>query len=165
MSSSNQRPANRGFRSVLRCAISHYRQVPWLSAPEPPASSGAVERLNPSDRARDHRRCREDHRDVAVGVPDARRTDLYRARDREDVACAVGNSSTCRPRWRARNEHLPGSKLLPQVGPVVGAPRNLSPRPLTFAPGPRRAGHRHPLRAPSDTVIFRLLSGWGAKRR
>ena len=27
------------------------------------------------------------------------------------------------------------------------------PRPLTFAPGPRRAGHRHPLRAPSDTVI------------
>ena len=26
MSSSNQRPANRGFRSVLRCAISHYRQ-------------------------------------------------------------------------------------------------------------------------------------------
>ena len=28
MSSSNQRPANRGFRSVLRCAISHYRQVP-----------------------------------------------------------------------------------------------------------------------------------------
>ena len=36
MSSSNQRPANRGFRSVLRCAISHYRQVPSLSAPEPP---------------------------------------------------------------------------------------------------------------------------------
>ena len=35
MSSSNQRPANRGFRSVLRCAISHYRQFPWLSAPEP----------------------------------------------------------------------------------------------------------------------------------
>ena len=28
MSSSNQRPANRGFRSVLRCAISHYRQSP-----------------------------------------------------------------------------------------------------------------------------------------
>ena len=28
MSSSNQRPANRGFRSVLRCAISHYRQFP-----------------------------------------------------------------------------------------------------------------------------------------
>ena len=26
MSSSNQRPAKRGFRSVLRCAISHYRQ-------------------------------------------------------------------------------------------------------------------------------------------
>ena len=35
MSPSNQRPANRGFRSVLRCAISHYRQVPSLSAPEP----------------------------------------------------------------------------------------------------------------------------------
>ena len=35
MSSSNQRPANRGFRSVLRCAITHYRQFPWLSAPEP----------------------------------------------------------------------------------------------------------------------------------
>ena len=35
MSSSNQRPANRGFRSVLRCAISHYRQSPSLSAPEP----------------------------------------------------------------------------------------------------------------------------------
>ena len=35
MSSSNQRPANRGFRSVLRCAISHYPQVPSLSAPEP----------------------------------------------------------------------------------------------------------------------------------
>ena len=35
MSSSNQRPANRGFRSVLRYAISHYRQVPSLSAPEP----------------------------------------------------------------------------------------------------------------------------------
>ena len=35
MSSSNQRPANRGFRSVLRCAITHYRQSPWLSAPEP----------------------------------------------------------------------------------------------------------------------------------
>ena len=35
MSSSNQRPANRGFRSVLRCAITHYRQAPWLSAPEP----------------------------------------------------------------------------------------------------------------------------------
>ena len=33
MSSSNQRPANRGFRSVLRCAISHYRQSPSLSAP------------------------------------------------------------------------------------------------------------------------------------
>ena len=28
MSSSNQRPANRGFRSVLRCAITHYRQSP-----------------------------------------------------------------------------------------------------------------------------------------
>ena len=35
MSSSNQRPAKRGFRSVFRCAISHYRQFPWLSAPEP----------------------------------------------------------------------------------------------------------------------------------
>ena len=35
MSSSNQRPANRGFRSVLRCAISHYRQSSCLSAPEP----------------------------------------------------------------------------------------------------------------------------------
>ena len=35
MSSSNQRPANRGFRSVFRCAISYYRQVPSLSAPEP----------------------------------------------------------------------------------------------------------------------------------
>ena len=33
MSSSNQRPANRGFRSVLRCTISHYRQIPSLSAP------------------------------------------------------------------------------------------------------------------------------------
>ena len=36
MSSSNQRPANRGFRSVLRCALSHFRQFPCLSAPEPP---------------------------------------------------------------------------------------------------------------------------------
>ena len=36
MSSSNQRPANRGFRSVLQCALSHYRQFPWLSAPESP---------------------------------------------------------------------------------------------------------------------------------
>ena len=35
MSSSNQRSANRGCRSVLRCALSHYRQFPWLSAPEP----------------------------------------------------------------------------------------------------------------------------------
>ena len=35
MSSSNQRPANGGFRSVFRCAISHYRQVPSLSVPEP----------------------------------------------------------------------------------------------------------------------------------
>ena len=35
MSSSNPRPANRGFRSVLRCAITDYRQVPSLSAPEP----------------------------------------------------------------------------------------------------------------------------------
>ena len=35
MSSSNQGLANRGFRSLLRCAISHYRQVPSLSAPEP----------------------------------------------------------------------------------------------------------------------------------
>ena len=35
MSSSNQRPANRGFRSVLRCALSHDRQFPWLFAPEP----------------------------------------------------------------------------------------------------------------------------------
>ena len=35
MSSSNQRPANRGFRSVFRCAIFYYRQFPWLSAPEP----------------------------------------------------------------------------------------------------------------------------------
>ena len=35
MSSSNQRPANRGFRSVFRCALSHYRPVPYLSAPEP----------------------------------------------------------------------------------------------------------------------------------
>ena len=40
MSSSNQRPANRGFRSVLRCAISHYRQSPSLSAPEP--AEGAI---------------------------------------------------------------------------------------------------------------------------
>ena len=38
MSSSNQRPANRGFRSVFRCAISHYRQSSCLSAPEPPPS-------------------------------------------------------------------------------------------------------------------------------
>ena len=35
MSSSNQRPANMGFRSVLRCAITHYHQFPSLSAPEP----------------------------------------------------------------------------------------------------------------------------------
>ena len=35
MSSSDQRPENRGFRSVFRCAISHYRQLPGLSAPEP----------------------------------------------------------------------------------------------------------------------------------
>ena len=35
MSSSNQRPANKGFRSLLRCAISHYRPVPSRSAPEP----------------------------------------------------------------------------------------------------------------------------------
>ena len=35
MSSSNQRPENRGFRSVLRCAIIHYCQVSSLSAPEP----------------------------------------------------------------------------------------------------------------------------------
>ena len=35
MSPSNQRPANRGFRSVLRCAISHYHHVPSLSAREP----------------------------------------------------------------------------------------------------------------------------------
>ena len=41
MSSSNQRPANRGFRSVLRCAISHYRQSSCLSAPEPPGTDGA----------------------------------------------------------------------------------------------------------------------------
>ena len=41
MSSSNQRPANRGFRSVLRYAISHYRQVPSLSAPEPELMAGA----------------------------------------------------------------------------------------------------------------------------
>ena len=41
MSSSNQRPANRGFRSVLRCAISHYRQSPSLSAPEPLVGSVA----------------------------------------------------------------------------------------------------------------------------
>ena len=42
MSSSNQRRANRGFRSVLRCAISHYRPVPSLSAPEPPPGVGSV---------------------------------------------------------------------------------------------------------------------------
>ena len=41
MSSSNQRPANRGFRSVLRCAIFHYRQSSCLSAPEPPSLGGA----------------------------------------------------------------------------------------------------------------------------
>ena len=35
MSSSNQRPANRGFRFVLRCAIFHYFQSLSLSAPEP----------------------------------------------------------------------------------------------------------------------------------
>ena len=40
MSSSNQRPANRGFRSVLPCAITHYRQSPWLSAPEPAVGRG-----------------------------------------------------------------------------------------------------------------------------
>ena len=40
MSSSNQRPANRGFGSVLRCAISHYRQSPSLSAPEPESDCG-----------------------------------------------------------------------------------------------------------------------------
>ena len=45
MSSSNQRPANRGFRSVLRCAISHYRQFPWLSAPEPTTAYVALKRL------------------------------------------------------------------------------------------------------------------------
>ena len=42
MSSSNQRPENRGFRSVLRCAITHYRQVPSLSAPEPRHGTVAV---------------------------------------------------------------------------------------------------------------------------
>ena len=35
MSSSNKRPANSGFRSVFRCAITHYHHVPSLSAPEP----------------------------------------------------------------------------------------------------------------------------------
>ena len=35
MSSSNQRPAHRGFRSVFRCAITYYRQFPSLSAPAP----------------------------------------------------------------------------------------------------------------------------------
>ena len=41
MSSSNQRPANRGFRAVLRCAISHYRQSSCLSVPEPGTGSVA----------------------------------------------------------------------------------------------------------------------------
>ena len=41
MSSSNQRPANRGFRSVLRCAITYYRQFSCLSAPEPSRHAGA----------------------------------------------------------------------------------------------------------------------------
>ena len=36
MSSSNQRPANRGFRSVFRCAISHYRQSPLAVCTRPP---------------------------------------------------------------------------------------------------------------------------------
>ena len=35
MSSSNQRPANQGFRSVLRCAITHCHDFRSLSAPEP----------------------------------------------------------------------------------------------------------------------------------
>ena len=48
MSPSNQRPANRGFRSVLRCAISHYRQFPWLSAPEP--SDGCVATFKSGER-------------------------------------------------------------------------------------------------------------------
>ena len=54
MSSSNQRPANRGFRSVLRCAISHYRQSPWLSAPEPRRQSSLATSLtvSPSSRPR-----------------------------------------------------------------------------------------------------------------
>ena len=45
MSFSSQRPANRGFRSLLRCAITHYRQFPWLFAPEPTTASVALKRL------------------------------------------------------------------------------------------------------------------------
>ena len=46
MSSSNQRPANRGFRSGFRCAISHYRQFHWLSAPEPRCRGLTQEQIN-----------------------------------------------------------------------------------------------------------------------
>ena len=35
MSSSNQRPANSGFRAVLRCDMTHYHDFRSLSAPEP----------------------------------------------------------------------------------------------------------------------------------
>ena len=51
MSSSNQRPANRGFRSVLRCAITYYRQVLSLFAPEP-SNSAAPLKINPSTHER-----------------------------------------------------------------------------------------------------------------
>ena len=45
MPSSNQRPVNRGFRPVQRCALFHSRQFPWLFAPEPTTASVALKRL------------------------------------------------------------------------------------------------------------------------
>ena len=47
MSSSNQRPGKRGCCSVLRCAISHYRQFPCLFAPGP---NGCVATLSDGGR-------------------------------------------------------------------------------------------------------------------
>ena len=45
MPSSNQRPVNRGFRPVQRCALFHSRQFPWLFAPELTTASVALKRL------------------------------------------------------------------------------------------------------------------------
>ncbi len=145
MSSSNQRPANRGFRSVLRCAISHYRQSPSLSAPEPwgtVAASGERKTFAPDKTRPNESRC--DESSWASGL--SRRCEASKTSRRWNGPCCPASS------FRVTNSRPAQGSLSKASGPSLRRLRY--PKASTTPPSP----HCTPSTPPIPSYAGGLMS-------